>query len=57
LEVATMKINGKDWFGGEDHEVEAFARQIEAEAADDEYLVDALLSDGLDEDGRRRKAG
>jgi hypothetical protein len=52
-----MKINGKDWFGGEDHEVEAFARQIEAEAADDEYLVDALLSDGLDEDGRRRKAG
>jgi len=52
-----MRINGKDWFGGEDHEVEAFARQIGAEADDEDALVDALLSDGLDERGRRRKAG
>jgi hypothetical protein len=52
-----MRINGKDWFGGEDHEVEAFARQVDGEAADEEYLVDVLLSDGLDGEGRRRKAG
>jgi hypothetical protein len=52
-----MKIAGRDWFGGEDHEVEAFARQIDGEAADDEYLVEVLMSDGLDDEGRRRKAG
>lgn len=49
-----MRINGKDWFGGEDHEVEAFARQIDAEAADEDYLIEVLLSDGLDSDGRKR---
>jgi len=52
-----MKVSGRDWFGGEDHEVEAFARQIEAEADGEDWLLASLLSDGLDEDGLARRAG
>jgi hypothetical protein len=47
-------IAGRDWFAGEDHEIEAFARQLDSEADGEDALLDALLSDGLDEHGRRR---
>jgi len=52
-----MKINGKDWFGGEDHEVAAFARTIAAEADGEDWLLASLLSDGVDEDGLAQDAG
>jgi hypothetical protein len=52
-----MKRPGSDWFSGEAHEVEAFARQIQAEADGEDWLLAALLSDGLDEDGLAQDAG
>lgn len=52
-----IKIAGRDFFSGEDHEVEALARSFDQRRDDeDEWLVDVLLAD-QDWDRRNRRAG